>query len=248
VVHVDDRTRAGYGAGPALYLGYCTRSGRYRMMDLPEYVSSVQEGFSRLVSDTSALYQDAAARLYGQDAAARLHGRQQRSEPSGHARDCRSDCHCECCVCDADVLVPARCGERRRVPIVFENEKRHEQQVRLTLEKFVTAGGRDLGWPAALSETEFTLRACEEHTVVVAVEVRCAPANPDADAAKPAKDQPRAAAGAADPRAGSVDRCEVGYATVRAEGCLVRPIVLAVAVLPDDCDAYRRPCGCGCCR
>jgi hypothetical protein len=52
---------------------------------------------------------------------------------------------------------------------------------------------------------------------------------------------------ATDTRLGSVDRCEVGYATIRAEGCLVRPIVLAVAVLPDDCDAYRRPCSCGCC-
>jgi hypothetical protein len=39
----------------------------------------------------------------------------------------------------------------------------------------------------------------------------------------------------------------VAYATLRAEGCLVRPVVIAVAVLPDDCDAYRRPCGCGCC-
>jgi hypothetical protein len=27
----------------------------------------------------------------------------------------------------------------------------------------------------------------------------------------------------------------------------VRPVVIAVAVLPDDCDAYRRPCSCGCC-
>jgi hypothetical protein len=46
--------------------------------------------------------------------------------------------------------------------------------------------------------------------------------------------------------AGSVDECEVGYAALRAEGCFVRPLSIAVAVLPDDCDAYRRPCG-GCC-
>jgi hypothetical protein len=48
-------------------------------------------------------------------------------------------------------------------------------------------------------------------------------------------------------RLGSVDRCEVAYVTLRAEGCQIRPVVLAVAVLPDDCDAYRRPCACGCC-
>ena len=52
---------------------------------------------------------------------------------------------------------------------------------------------------------------------------------------------------AAGERLGSVDRCEVAYATLRAEGCSVRPVVLAVALLPDDCDDYRRPCSCGCC-
>jgi hypothetical protein len=46
--------------------------------------------------------------------------------------------------------------------------------------------------------------------------------------------------------AGSVDRCEVGYAALRADGCTVRPVLIAVAVLPSDCDAFRSPCG-GCC-
>jgi hypothetical protein len=34
---------------------------------------------------------------------------------------------------------------------------------------------------------------------------------------------------------------------VRAEGCLVRPLVVAVAVLPNDCGAHRSGCSCGCC-
>jgi hypothetical protein len=156
-------------------------------------------------------------------------------------------------VCDADVLVHARCGELRRVPVVFENDTRRERQVKLELDKFMTAGGRDLGWPAQLSETEFTLRGCDEHTVILSVQVRCEPANtPGSTDTKPNTPagtvSTAPAAAAANVRTGgSVDRCEVAYARLRADGCLVRPAVIAVAVLPDNCDAYRRPCSCGCC-
>ena len=44
-----------------------------------------------------------------------------------------------------------------------------------------------------------------------------------------------------------VDDCEVGYVTIRVGGCLVRPIVVAIAVLPRDCDAYHASCSCSCC-
>jgi hypothetical protein len=137
-------------------------------------------------------------------------------------------------VCDADVLVHARCNETRRIPVTFENDTRREKPVKLTLEKFVSAGGKDVGWNGQLSETEFTLKPCDEHTVIVTVQVKC-------DVGGGSTDKPN------DARRGTLDRCEVGYATLRAEGCLVRPVVIAVAVLPDDCDAYRRPCSCGCC-
>jgi hypothetical protein len=236
-----DPARAGLGGGPALYLGYCQRSRRYRMMDLPEYLSNVQQGMSRLVTDGSTLYQDAFARLYGTASPA---GTAVTRGGCGCRSDSGCDCHCECCVCDADVLVHGRCGELRRIPVTFENETRHERPVKLTLDRFVTAGGRELGWPSQLSESEFTLRACESRTILVAVQLQCPPpgtGEPGTPGGPP--NEPPAAAD----RAGSVDRCEVGYATLRAEGCLVRPVVLAVAVLPDDCDTYRRPCGCGCC-
>jgi hypothetical protein len=145
-------------------------------------------------------------------------------------------------VCDADVLVHARCNETRRIPVTFENDTRREKPVKLTLEKFVSAGGKDVGWNAQLSQAEFTLKPCDEHTVIVTVNVKCdtfgGGTQPPATGAT---DNPN------DVRRGTLDRCEVAYATLRAEGCLVRPVVLAVAVLPDDCDAYRRPCSCGCC-
>lgn len=246
----DDITRSRTDRGPAIYLGYCGRTGRYRMMDLPEYLSNMQQGMSRLMTDASAAYQEIARGYYGPPrgrAGGSVRARTEQSEcgcGGGCSGDC--DCHCECCVCDADVLVHARCGEVRRIPVTFENDTRRERAVKLTLEKFVTAGGRDLGWGAQLSEESFTLRGCDERTVIVSVQVRCEPID------RPGTQPPGSTPGgpppsAPDNRLGSVDRCEVGYATIRAEGCLVRPVVVAVAVLPDDCDSYRRPCSCGCC-
>jgi hypothetical protein len=257
----EDATRSRSDRGPAIYFGYCGRSGRYRMMDLPDYLSNVQQGMSRWMNDASTAYQDIARGYYG-PARGRAGGSGVRARASqsdcGCGGGCDCDCHCECCVCDADVLVHARCGEVRRIPVTFENDTRREREVKLTLETFVTAGGRDLGWPAQLSESSFTLRGCDERTVIVSMQVRCEPVDRPGEtqppgstpgktpAGVPVEERPTLAA-AANTRLGSVDRCEVGYATIRAEGCLVRPIVVAVAVLPDDCDAYRRPCSCGCC-
>ncbi|HZM97346.1 MAG TPA: hypothetical protein VFB92_28195 [Vicinamibacterales bacterium] len=239
----DDYSRSRSDRGPAIYYGYCGRTGRYRMMDLPEYLSNVQQGMSRWMSDTQTMYQDVARGYYGRgqgDVRTRT-----RHDDGCGCRDCRhDDCHCECCVCDADVLVHARCGELRRIPVTFENDTRRERQVKLELDKFMTSGGRDLGWPAQLSESEFTLRACDDHTVIVSVQVRCEPADTPGTTDTKSNTQTGAAANT---RTGSVDRCEVAYAKLRADGCLIRPAVIAVAVLPDDCDAYRRPCSCGCC-
>ena len=229
-----DYTRSRSDRGPAIYYGYCGRTRRYRMMDLPDYMSNLQQGMTRWMSDPAAMYQE-IARTYSVPAAARPAGVHTRTE---HGCDCGCrgdcDCHCECCVCDADVLVHARCNETRRIPVTFENDTRREKPVKLTLEKFVSAGGKDVGWNGQLSETEFTLKPCDEHTVIVTVQVKC-------DVGGGSTDKPN------DARRGTLDRCEVGYATLRAEGCLVRPVVIAVAVLPDDCDAYRRPCSCSCC-
>jgi hypothetical protein len=258
----DDFTRSRSDRGPAIYYGYCGRTNRYRMMDLPDYMSNMQQGMSRWMSDAQTMYQDMSRGYYGRGQTGGqtgVHTRAQHDCGCG-CRDCRSgDCHCECCVCDADVLVHGRCGELRRIPVTFENDSRRERQVKLELEKFMTSGGKELGWPAQLSETEFTLRPCDEHTVIVAVQIRCDTKDPTTGTTdtKPNTPTPAGATLAATPAAaattpgtragGSVDRCEVAYARLRADGCLIRPAVLAVAVLPDDCDAYRSPCGCGCC-
>jgi len=241
--------------GPEMYFGYCQRSQRYRMMDLPDYVSSMQEGMSRWMNDSTSAYQD-AMRRYSEMPRGPMMPQPMQAPWKQRTRDCScDDCHCECCVCDADVLMHARCGEMRRIPVTFENDTRREREVKLELGKFVSAGGRDLGWPATLSETQFKLHSCDEHTVSLFMHVIC---REKQTAVQPGDKQPAVspaptdrtalftAVGSID-RFGTVDRCEVGYATIRAEGCLTRPIVVAVAVLPDDCDAYRHPCGCGCC-
>jgi hypothetical protein len=262
-----------------MYFGYCQESRRYRMMDLPDYVSNVQEGLSQLMNEGASAYQG-MMRDYGGMAGGvgtmrdPVSGTRSRGRRRGcgcdDSHDC--DCHCECCVCDADVLVHARCGEVRRIPLTFENDTRRDRPVTLQLEKFVTSGGRDLGWNAQLSETQFTLRPCDEHTVTLLAQIRCEdrtkPTQPNTGIRELANRPEGSVAGtpaaagaerteasaaatatavAGDERFGSVDRCEVGYATIRAEGCLTRPVIVAIAVLPDDCDAYRTPCGCDCC-
>jgi hypothetical protein len=289
--------------GPAMYFGYCHRSKRYRMMDLPDYMSNTQEGMQRLMNDGAAAYQGAMTAYdivpgyqgaSGTGTEEMLRYRQGDCGCGGQHREC--GCHCECCVSDADVLVHARCGELRRIPLTFDNETRRDRPVTLELGKFLTHGGKDLGWTAQLSETQFTLHPCDEHTLSLLVAIRCktddtsttlnnqnnpttnvpGTANTPSATGAPATGAPATGApatgapanvdkqatinrdafnrdtlgldlAAIDARLGRVDKCQVGYATIRAEGCLTRPIVVAIAVLPEDCDSFRHPCGCGCC-
>ena len=133
-----------------------------------------------------------------------------------------------CCVRCADALEYARCGEVRRIPVTFDNDTRREREVKLQLGAFATDGGKELGWQAELSETEFKLSPCGEKTVILTVTIDCGKVG---DTRTPA----------------TVDSCKVGYATLRAEGCIVRPLVIAVAVLPNDCGAHHAGCQCGCC-
>ena len=276
--------------GPAMFVGFCRRSRQFRMMDLPDLMENMQAGWSQMMNDGPASMQrmlSGAGMSPGAWAGAAMApapGAWMRRGGCGcgcggdcgcgsSGSDCgcgcggkqNCTCHCECCVCDADVLVHARCGEIRRIPLTFENDTRRDKPVVLTLEKFVSAGGRDLGWSARLSETQFTLHPCDEHTVSLLVQIKCKSDAPPASTPAENPNTPgtipgvpttnvnvglNTAANAAATRDdifGSVDKCEVAYATIRAEGCLTRPIVVAVAVLPDDCDSFRHPCGCGCC-
>jgi hypothetical protein len=169
----------------------------------------------------------------------------------------RDDCRCECCIVDADYVVYARCFERRVVPIRIENDTRKvREDVTLDVSEVRSAGGRVLPWKVSVTpQSPLTLEPCSETEIDVLVEIECHDTSDDPKPQTPRKGAaPKAAAEAKDAEQASrsreridVDDCEVGYVTIRVGGCLVRPIVVAIAVLPRDCDAYHASCSCGCC-
>lgn len=247
--HGCHESQASYGQsrGPAWFYGYCHDSGKMRMMDYPDYVNNMQTAYSNLYSGTPSAAQPYIDLMQGRAPSSGYHSDPSRERESHHHhgdcgcghchdRDCH-DCHCSCCVRCADALEYARCGEVRQIPITFENDTRRERDVKLQLGAFATESGRELGWQTALSESEFKLPPCGEKTVLVKVTVDCG----------------KIGTGNVDPAAGdtripaTVDSCKVAYATLRAEGCTIRPLVIAVAVLPNDCGAHHAGCQCGCC-
>jgi hypothetical protein len=133
-------------------------------------------------------------------------------------------------VVDADLVVHARLGEDRVVPIVIENNRRREREVSIELSGFTSKGGRDSDVTGRLEgQTEFTLAPCEEREVVIRISVGRGQDNPEGE------------------RIVDVDDCVVSYADLRVVGCDNRPIRFAVAVLPRDCHAYHVDCQSGCC-
>jgi hypothetical protein len=242
---------SGESAGPQVFYGYCHDSGRMRMMNFPDYVNNVQTGYSNLYNNPMSSLQTMMGMMQGGGGAGTSGGTSssryappwRREWHEGHdcrchdggERGCRcqEDCGCSCCIRCADTVEYARCGETRRIPITFDNDSRRERAVKLELAPFLGESGHPLNWHATLSETEFNLRPCGEKTVLLTVTIDCGKRDGKND---PNLNEPA-----------TVDACKVGYATVRAEGCLVRPIVVAVAVLPDHCGAHRIGCLCGCC-
>lgn len=159
-------------------------------------------------------------------------------KPGARAKDCCFDqtdpCHCTCCITDADLVVYARLGERRVLPLVVENRWRRERQIVLELSGFTSRGGKPSPVSGRLLEPrEFTLPPCGQRTVVLVVESGADGLSPNQDT--PSRELP------------DVDDCVVSYADLRVTGCDIRPLRLAVALLPRDCNAYVVRCECECC-
>lgn len=240
--HHHHHQSSGDSTAPQAFYGYCHDSGRMRMMTLPDYVSNVQTGYSNLYNNPMSALQNMMSLMQSTGSPApstpswpATGGAVQwrkRGDCGCHERgerdcNCHEDCGCDCCIRCADTVEFARCGETRRIPITFDNDTRRERAVKLELGPFLGENGQPMNWQAALSETEFTLGPCGEKTVLLTVTIECGSKREGANQ--------------------GVDACKVGYATVRAEGCVVRPLVVAVAVLPDHCGAHRIGCLCGCC-
>jgi hypothetical protein len=234
------------------------------MMNYPDYVSNVQTGLSNMyqgvataaphlqpMMDTMTGWMRGSGapswgHRHGDCGCHEDHGHDHDCgchEHGGHHHDCHHEHHCHCHIRCADVIQHVRCGEVRRIPITFDNDTRRERDVKLQLGAFATESGHEIGWVAALSETEFKLHPCGEKTVVLSVTVDCSKFQPaqqpgtTANVPPPAQTQGGA----------KVDSCKVVYVTLRAEGCTIRPLVIAVAVLPESCGAHETSCGCGCC-
>jgi len=188
-------------------------------------------------------------------------------------RDCgcrpEAGCRCECCVQDADIVVYAHCGEVRVVPIEIENDTRKvREDVTVDVTEIRTASGRTLPWQTLVTpEGPLTLEPCSTTKLEILVHIVCGeavdqsrqatePALAAAEKKRPGKTEEQPSP--TDPDVsnrilasgrgtGDLDECVVGYLTVRLGGCVTRPIVVAIAALPDSCDSYRTGCSCSCC-
>ena len=227
--YVKSQQQTDWTRGPAIFYGYCSETGRMRMMDLPDYAENIRKTYSDM-------YQNVAKTTQSWFETAQPWTPSGRRYPHDPCCEPQKDCHCTCCIRDADAVEYTRCGEVRIIPLTFENNTRRERNVTLQLNPFATSSGRELNWETSLSPTEFQLLPCGEKTVLLTVTVDCRMLAENQDTKRKATD-----------RSVSVDECKVAYATIRAEGCLIRPLVVAVAVLPNDCGAHRAKCQCECC-
>jgi hypothetical protein len=160
----------------------------------------------------------------------RKHFRDECSDP------CYEDpCHCRCCIYDADLVVYARLGELRVVPIRLENPRRREREVSLVLSDWHTSGGKKANIQARiLPEMNFTLPPCSEKELVLLIDAG------QAEMSLVHKDKRQS-------RLMDVDDCLVLYANLSVEGCGTRPVRIALALLPRDCSPFVIECLSSCC-
>ena len=152
---------------------------------------------------------------------------------SGHREHHKGRCdHCSCCSCGdgADVLIEARVGERRVVPVTLHNPRRRP----------VTATLQPGDWTSCSSDAppvvtrlvpsgEVALGPCESSQVLAVIEV-------GGQGSKDGNDNV----------IGDLRCCTVLVSDIRIEGCGTT-VRLAVAVLPTDCGELEVTCcGCGC--
>jgi hypothetical protein len=153
-----------------------------------------------------------------------------------HRHPCECDdcnCHCTCCVCDVDLVVYTRLGERRVVPIEIENTRSRDREVKLDISTFTTRGGKPAPVTVGFAgEIDFTIPPCSRKRATLVVDVGGAEL-----AGKGGKDRVLP----------DVDDCLVAVGDLRVDGCDIRPVRIAVAILPRDCSAYEIECGCCCC-
>jgi hypothetical protein len=202
--------------------GECGKSRRPRGGDLASVAASAGTGLQQAFSGLLQPYRQMARMMTSTAAGPRHH----HDDDCGCAPD---SCHCSCCIGDADLVVYARLGEQRVVPITIENSRRRERSIDLELSEWATHGGRSVDLQAAVDPAEpFELGPCQERAVMLLLDL---PSRGQGEGEGPS----------------DVDDCTVAYADLRVKGCDMRPIRIAVALLPRDCATYVVDCHCGCC-
>jgi hypothetical protein len=194
-----------------------------------DFTRFVNEGLLRPVlqglTTAATNFSDSIAALGGTTA--------QMLSTSKKAKDCgcgqTDPCHCNCCITDADLVINARLGETRVVPVSIENKWRRERSIKLDLSDFTRRGGAAGNVTAELlpPAPEFKLAPCGQQTIVMVVRAGDILNNRENIA--------------------DVDDCTVYYADLRVTGCDIRPVRIAVALLPRDCGSYRIECSSSCC-
>jgi hypothetical protein len=143
-----------------------------------------------------------------------------------HAHACHCHGSCDCTARDADLLIVARVGERRIIPLVLHNEWRRERPVTIGVSAFRPCDpcADDVEISVATAPTgELVLPPCSRTVVDVIVTL-------------PEKGRDK----------NPFTRSTTVYGDISTDGC-ARPVRLAVVVLPRDCDAHDIDCcGCGC--
>jgi hypothetical protein len=152
---------------------------------------------------------------------------------SGRRQHSRGRCdRCSCCSCGegADVLIEARVGERRVVPVTLHNPGRRSVTATLQPGDWTSCSDNP---PAIVTQLvpsgEVALGPCETSQVLVVIEV-------GGPGSKDGKDN----------AVGDLRCCTLLVSDIRIEGCGTT-VRLAVAVLPTDCGELEVTCcGCGC--
>jgi hypothetical protein len=163
-------------------------------------------------------------------------------------RHCGPDpCECLCCIGEVDFVLYARVGEQRMIPIVVEDERQREKDITVELGPWRARGGGAAPVDTVTVEPKtFKLPPCGEKEVVILARVR------EPSAVTPAPDtetgnMPGVPEGETQRELRDVDGCVVVTADLTLVGCDHRPIRIAIAILPRECDPFRLICGCGCC-
>lgn len=158
-------------------------------------------------------------------------------------------CACRCCVTDADLVIEARVGERRVVPVIVENPWRRERDVEVELSGWTSVSDTVEVKGEIFGQAAFKLAPCGREEVVLLLTVAGQAATTPGKTLPPDKPAPKGRQNLPiqERQLPDVDRCLVAYADLRIKGCDLRSVRVAVAILPRDCEAFTVDCGCACC-